>query len=562
MSKKEQIKLVAKRKAFGPKGPQGKKMKKPRVLNAQEKKALRMEGPVGQLVQLYEEFRRQECPNKQEIIQQVLDLQSERLLKTGGVPRFARIYQACAKHGNEAQLQTLLDAYKGHVLQMATSPYGNQLIMALLMYAKPAQRAALEAEILENSRGLIRCRFGQRILQRFYRSARPAIQRRVMINVFDRADLKAASDNGRLSVAEVWDKHPVIWVACAKPLGDVAERVVDRGLVDAPVGQELLDLAFRYGEHSKNVELVSGLKKALVHMCNSAPGCRVAQHCIRLGTPAQRADILGTFAQSVMDMASGRHSSFLLCTVVDVVDDVGLVRKAVLAELGAEAETLLTDPVAGRLLLHLLTPEASRKKKAFILPPIVQSLCHSERSDWDTLEVIEACTMKSGAAPKKTVRVCAVPWVQKHAAALEYLLPKVQAAFEADPGKYAASGPARTLLQELVHYAENVPQEWKGETVVDGGFLAAVKAALASPPAALPTGANATSAKKKRKLGKTDAPDAPQGTKRVKARGASPAVATAAAAEPADSGAATKRKKPTKKKLSTPTADATQRRPS
>jgi len=31
MSKKEQIKLVAKRKAFGPKGPQGKKMKKPRA---------------------------------------------------------------------------------------------------------------------------------------------------------------------------------------------------------------------------------------------------------------------------------------------------------------------------------------------------------------------------------------------------------------------------------------------------------------------------------------------------------------------------------------------------
>lgn len=50
------------------------------------------------------------------------------------------------------------------------------------------------------------------------------------------------------------------------------------------------------------------------------------------------------------------------------------------------------------------------------------------------------------------------------------------------------------------------------------------------------------------------------GEAQTPAPGASPAVATAAAAQPADSGAATKRKKPTKKKLSTPTADATQRR--
>lgn len=36
---------------------------------------------------------------------QVFELQQDRLLKTSCIPRFARIYQSCAKHGSEQQLQ-------------------------------------------------------------------------------------------------------------------------------------------------------------------------------------------------------------------------------------------------------------------------------------------------------------------------------------------------------------------------------------------------------------------------------------------------------------------------
>lgn len=57
---------------------------------------------------------------------------------------------------------------------------------------------------------------------------------------------------------------------------------------------------------------------------------------------------------SAVDMVTGRHSTYLLCAIVDLVDDTKLVERTLLAELAKEAETLLTDPVACTLLLHLL----------------------------------------------------------------------------------------------------------------------------------------------------------------------------------------------------------------
>eukprot|EP00668_Euglena_longa_P032114 GGOE01041404.1.p1 GENE.GGOE01041404.1~~GGOE01041404.1.p1 ORF type:complete len:568 (-),score=189.33 GGOE01041404.1:218-1921(-) len=482
LSKKERIKVIAKQKAFGYKGIKGKGKTKGRVLNAQEKHALRMEGDVGKVVRLYEELRRHDCKNKHELIDKVFELQKDRLLKTGCIPRFARVYQSCAKHGSEQQLQVMLDAFKGNIAKMAISPYGNQLVLALLAYARPQQRPALHDEIEAGAKELLKSRFGQRVLQKFYRTARPFVQRRTLFNIFNRTDLRAESNNYRLSVSQVWEKNPVIRSACTHTLSALMARCVDRGLVDAPIVHELLDLMFRYCEHDRNLEALQDLKKAVIHLCSTRFGALVAEHCIRLANPADRAEILGTFSKSVLDMATGRHSIFLLCAIVDLVDDTKLVERTVLAELGKEAETLLTDPVACMFLLHLLTPEKAQKRRAFLLLRIVDRLCHSERTDWDKVEVVQSSSVKHGAPVTKSITVCSRPWVEKHAAALSYLLPHVQKVVATDPVKYAQQRSCRRILRALVHFATEAPVELRGGVSVSADFLKMVTTALAAPP--------------------------------------------------------------------------------
>eukprot|EP00667_Euglena_gracilis_P006480 EG_transcript_6535 len=482
LSKKEHTKLIAKQKAFGYKGIKGKGKTKRRVLNSQEKHALRMEGDVGKVVRLYEELRRHDCKNKHELIDQVFELQQDRLLKTSCIPRFARIYQSCAKHGSEQQLQVMLDAFKGNIVKMAISPYGNQLVLALLAYARPRQRPALHDEVEAGAKDLVRSRFGQRVLQKFYRTARPFVQRRALFNIFDRTDLRNESENYRLSVAQVWDKNPIIRAACTRTLSVLMSRCVERGLVDAPIVHELLDLMFRYCEHERNLEVLQDLKKAVIHICGTRFGALAAEHSIRLANPADRAEILGTFAKSAVDMVTGRHSTYLLCAIVDLVDDTKLVERTLLAELAKEAETLLTDPVACTLLLHLLTPEKAQKRRAFLLMRIVDRLCHNERQGWDKLEVVQSSSVKTGAPTTKTITVCTRPWVEKHAAALTYLLPRIQKVVATDPVRYAQERTCRRILRALVHYATEAPAELRGGVTVPAEFLAQVTAALAAPP--------------------------------------------------------------------------------
>lgn len=58
-----------------------------------------------------------------------------------------------------------------------------------------------------------------------------------------------------------------------------------------------LTLVGRYCEHERNLEVLQDLKKAVIHICGTRFGALAAEHSIRLANPADRAEILGTFAK-------------------------------------------------------------------------------------------------------------------------------------------------------------------------------------------------------------------------------------------------------------------------
>ena len=246
-SKSDKAKVSAKSKAFGKsKGGKGAKQKTKRILNDREKHALRMDGGYGQVLYLWEDIRRKDKKDKTALIDEVLEMQKDRLLTTSRKPQFARVYQSCCKYGNEAQLQLMLDALKGKIPEIATSPYGHQLAISLFNYLKPGQKEQMVNEVIAKSSVLIRSKYGGRVLENVYSASNIATQKKILVHIFDRVDLKDQSDGYRLTVEEVWAKDGSVRHGCHKVLCGIVERCVSRGLIDPTIMHRLLDLACRY----------------------------------------------------------------------------------------------------------------------------------------------------------------------------------------------------------------------------------------------------------------------------------------------------------------------------
>ena len=179
---------------------------------------------------------------------------------------------------------------------------------------------------------------------------------------------------------------------------------------------------------------------------------------------------------SLSNIATGSSSSLMLCAVVDIVDDTTLVRKAVFGELGKDMEVPMTDVVGSRLLTHLLTPETSMKQKFF--EGQMEHLCHSEKESWDQLEVVESCDYRGEKFKMKSIQICKTHWVQKHASAIAFFVPKIKKFLAEDYTKYAQIFISRRIMSALVNYAEKTDPKWKGPEPIDAELVAQIKEAL------------------------------------------------------------------------------------
>eukprot|EP00993_Chasmostoma_nieuportense_P007630 NODE_899_length_1775_cov_28.210558_g843_i0.p1 GENE.NODE_899_length_1775_cov_28.210558_g843_i0~~NODE_899_length_1775_cov_28.210558_g843_i0.p1 ORF type:complete len:578 (+),score=182.69 NODE_899_length_1775_cov_28.210558_g843_i0:60-1736(+) len=431
--------------------------KKSRILNDRERHTLKMQGDYGKVLSIWESLRQKQEKSKRALIDEVLQIMEGRLVETARRPDICRVYQTCVKFGTPQQRSAFALAFQGHLVELSSAVYSYHLVVALLRHLSSLHRLPLLEELMVSIVSLLKTKFGQLVIDQAYTVATPLQRNQMLLHSFGRKDLVLESKYYSLTFEEILANCPQLRIPCLNTLGSLTDLAVNRGLVDSQLMHQLLDLQFRVGYYSTSKDLLPDLKGPLVHICHTHYGTQLAIACLSVAEPADRKEIVTSFQKSIAPMALGKHSSILLCRLLDLFDDTAFLQKHVLGEVVESLEDFLTDDVASRLLLHLLTPQLATKQK-YIPDPFAQMLSH-EGGDLNELVLNDLYSNQHGNASSKEVTtpvpLFEQPWPAKHAAALQHLLPHVCSFLERDLKASAQHPICRKIITELVNYSQD-----------------------------------------------------------------------------------------------------------
>eukprot|EP00906_Rhabdomonas_costata_P021300 RCo030937 len=451
--------------------------KKRRVLSAKEKHRRKMLTGDGLVLHLWEELRnRNTKPQRRlELINQIMQSQSGRLLAGALRPSFSRVFQSCVKHGLAAHHKALAVALQNKLVELAHYPHSYQLVLALLKYHKDAEvKAILLDALVKGADQLAVSKCGVLVLEWCYSKASVTEKRRWVARMLglQLPEVAQWSRNFQLDLEQTWEAHPQLQQACMQKLQFLAGRLVSRGLINHSCTQKIVELQLRHGWHFYSVEIIQELKGSLIHILHTESGSGAAIQCLRLADEDTRKAIVESFRGHVAEMCRGRHSCWVICATLDLVDTAKVVREVVLAELRCSLGALLVHPCGVAVLLHLVTPEWARKRLR-LHGSGCADLYHLGKEA--VMPVMTEGVRRTTEAPREVILWRTDPY-RKHAMALQALLPTMKQLLLAEPARYFSSSETRPFLAELERFAASKhPGEMGVADLLDEDFVSQLK---------------------------------------------------------------------------------------
>uniref|UniRef100_A0A665W8N5 PUM-HD domain-containing protein n=1 Tax=Echeneis naucrates TaxID=173247 RepID=A0A665W8N5_ECHNA len=286
-----------------------------------------------------------------------------------------RVLQCFIQFGTHEQRQEVFTEIKDDFINLCKSQYGRHIVKKLLMYGNKELVAAVMQTFKGHVRPMLRHAAASSIIEYAYNDKAVLAQRLMLTeelygNTF--TICKSSVCNTIEKVAEINpDKLNSIIDEMKQILTPMAqkEQVIKHSLVH----KVFLDF-FLFSPDKQRTEMIESIRESVVYMAHTHDGARVAMHCLWHGTAKDRKVIIKTMKTYMVKFATGEFGHLVLLAIFDCVDDTKLIKQAVLSEILASLDEVISNKFGKKVLLYLLSP----RDPAHLLPEIIKVL---ERGD-------------------------------------------------------------------------------------------------------------------------------------------------------------------------------------
>uniref|UniRef100_A0A8C4ILS7 Pumilio homolog 3 n=1 Tax=Dicentrarchus labrax TaxID=13489 RepID=A0A8C4ILS7_DICLA len=316
---------------------------------------------------------RKNCDNdmKKKLMKELHDLIRGKIKQMAFAHDSVRVLQCFIQFGSHEQRQEAFEELKDDIIGLCKSQYGKHVVKKMLMYGNKELMAAVMQTFKGHVRSMLRHAAASSIIEYAYNDKAVLAQRLMLTeglygNTF--TVCKSTVCNTIEKVAEgnpdklnnIIDEMKQILTPMAQK-----EQVIKHSLVH----KVFLDF-FLFAPDKQRTEMIESIRESVVYMAHTHDGARVAMHCLWHGTAKDRKVIIKTMKTYMVKFATGEFGHLVLLAMFDSVDDTKLVKQAVLSEILASLDEVISNKYGKKVLLYLLSP----RDHAHLLPEIIKVL--------------------------------------------------------------------------------------------------------------------------------------------------------------------------------------------
>ena len=398
------------------------KRKEGRVLDSREKHAVKMTGEVGQLLLHWEKARLTKPAHAAErnaAIDGILKIATagDKFNDVVTTPKVSRVLQSVIKMGSEAQRRLLLTRVALHFVDYANDGFAHYVILALVRHCTKESFRILQQLVQASMPSLVTHKFGMRVVQAVYgcKYANSTDRDLITIGIFKDSVAVMKGWAGYPNLELILEREVTHRKRLTQALFNITDKItsVKEGFA-LPFVQRLVCIYLRHGTSEGAMELVQTLRPHAASFVDTREGAELCAMVFSLLPPKDRKEVLRSVKeQGTATFACQKYAAPVICRMLDLVYDAQLSSKFIvsplLGSLQADADDessaaaagkkknqppaqevstapvsdalieaflasddqslarLLCSPYGHCVILHLLTPDAERKRHALPL---------------------------------------------------------------------------------------------------------------------------------------------------------------------------------------------------
>ena len=315
---------------------------------AQERKAAK---PNAELIfrskKLWERLRRKShvpLKERKELVSELFDIITGRVKDFVFKHDSVRVIQTALKYATKDQRKAIARELKGEYRTLAESKYAKFLIGKMLVQGDEETRDMVVPEFYGHVRRMIKHPEASWILDDIYRGIATPSQKAILLREWYGAEFAIFKSGKEGPVSAdlklLLGDHPEKRTPIMRSLHDLINLLVQKKttgftmLHDAML-QYFLNVQPGGEESTEYIELLKGDEEGdlLKNLAFTESGARLVCLAIAYGNAKDRKQILRTYKNTILALASDVHGHKVLITIYDVTDDTVLVSKSVFPEL-------------------------------------------------------------------------------------------------------------------------------------------------------------------------------------------------------------------------------------
>lgn len=398
------------------------KKKEGRVLAASEKHALKMSSEHGDILRLWEKLRTMEdkdadgtaaspssskktaYQHKYPTVEKLLHLIAPKFNTVVRTPSGSRVIQSMIKYGSSQQVEKLLKNVSKDFASSATDAYAHFVVSALIRHASHDVFRHLLSAVMAVVPQLVSHKFGIEVIHNTYSSrwCSPTDRDILLLAVFKENPAVMKRWAGYPNMEEVLTKNPSMQKRLLTRLFDLCDKLVSqKEAVGYPFVQRLTCAYIRHGTRHEVSELCDTLRPHIASLATTREGAPLASLAFSLTEPKRRKEVLHSFNATLGELVANKYAAPVVARLFDLMYDAQMLKKYVANDMVSHIGQVVGSPYGYLILIHLLTPRASRKTKLLLPNWEEHNLFSMENKQWNqhqwltddyATEVVEICS--------------------------------------------------------------------------------------------------------------------------------------------------------------------------
>eukprot|EP01006_Ploeotia_vitrea_P022872 TRINITY_DN55294_c0_g1_i1.p1 TRINITY_DN55294_c0_g1~~TRINITY_DN55294_c0_g1_i1.p1 ORF type:complete len:475 (-),score=48.42 TRINITY_DN55294_c0_g1_i1:514-1914(-) len=415
----------------------------------------------GEVMKLWENFRRKDAEEATRTIAKVLRLVESYFIKAIGKPSLSRVLQSCLKNGNAEQRKKMLALIEPELVECSKDKAASRFVMKLHHYGGRAAREKIVASLLPYTSVFIKHLTALHVMDLAFIGSTKDVQRKFLLQLFNKVPSMAfkIEENDSADPEKLWEEDPKMKREALDKIWDTLDTCCARGFFDYQIIHRALELFLRNAPYNKCKILMQLCIPGFIHMCGTQPGSLVATKALLYLTQEERVKVLETTKRSGAAMCQGQYAHLLVCRLMDLIDDVSSVNAILVKEMQQDLPSIIMCPHGSKVLLHLLVPDGPKKRKFFQHQADLYSLWNM--TDWrgGPAEVEMYTYDEKHEKIVETINECDVPPSEKHDAILGRMLtPLIQELCGESCQEYFQTFQSRRLITALLAFVDDTPK--------------------------------------------------------------------------------------------------------